>query len=138
VQDWGTPRAKTVTWYDPLVTASAGAGLSGLEFVRALADGTLPPAPLALILGFRAVEAAEGRVVFEATPDESVGNVMARSDHPAEIQRLASRPGNGEPGGAGLACFATRERPCRIGVLRRGLIFGGRYAGGDQGRVLSG
>ena len=76
MQDWGTPRAKTVTWYDPLVTASAGAGLSGLEFVRALADGTLPPAPLALILGFRAVEAAEGRVVFEATPDESVGNVM--------------------------------------------------------------
>jgi hypothetical protein len=43
----------------------------------------------------------------------------ADSDHPAEIQRLASRPGNGGPVGAGLACFAAREHPCRIGVFRR-------------------
>ena len=57
---------KTVQWYDPMVTASGGAGLSGLEFLRALRDGKLPPAPLAMLLGFRAVEAEEGRVVFEA------------------------------------------------------------------------
>jgi integrase/recombinase XerD len=29
-----------------------------------------------------------------------------------------------------LTCFAAREHPCRIGVPRRGLIFGGRCAGG--------
>ena len=62
--DWGTPRTKTVTWYDPEMTAAAGSGLSGLEFLQALVDGTLPPAPLVLLLGFRAVEAAAGRVVF--------------------------------------------------------------------------
>ena len=72
--DWGTPRTKTVTWYDPEMTAAAGSGLSGLEFLHALVDGTLPPAPLTMILGFRAVGAAEGRVVFEGTPDESVYN----------------------------------------------------------------
>ena len=70
VRDWGTPRTKTVTWYDPEMTAAAGSGLSGLEFLRALRDGKLPPAPLAMLLGFRAVEAERGRVVFEATPDE--------------------------------------------------------------------
>jgi uncharacterized protein (TIGR00369 family) len=74
--DWGAPMSKTVQWYDPLVTASGGAGLSGLEFLRALRDGKLPPAPLAMLLGFRAVEAEEGRVVFEAVPDESVYNVL--------------------------------------------------------------
>jgi uncharacterized protein (TIGR00369 family) len=74
--DWGAPMTKTVRWYDPAVTASGGAGLSGLEFLRALRDGKLPPAPLAMVLGFRAVEAEEGRVVFEATPDESVYNVL--------------------------------------------------------------
>ena len=73
---WGAPMTKTVQWYDPMVTASGGAGLSGLEFLRALRDGKLPPAPLAVLLGFRAVEAEEGRVVFEATPDESVYNVL--------------------------------------------------------------
>ncbi|HEX9527961.1 MAG TPA: hypothetical protein VF951_10710, partial [Streptosporangiaceae bacterium] len=45
----------------------------------------------------------------------------ARPDHPAEIQRLASRSGNGGSGGAGLACFAARARPCRIGVLSVGV-----------------
>jgi uncharacterized protein (TIGR00369 family) len=74
--DWGTPRTKTVTWYDPEMTAAAGSGLSGLEFLRALVDGRLPPAPLVLLLGFRAVEAEAGRVVFEGTPDESVYNVL--------------------------------------------------------------
>ena len=74
--DWGTPRTKTVTWYDPEMTAAAGSGLSGLEFLQALVDGRLPPAPLVMLLGFRAVEAEAGRVVFAGTPDESVYNVL--------------------------------------------------------------
>jgi uncharacterized protein (TIGR00369 family) len=74
--DWGAPMTKTVRWYDPMVTASGGSSLSGLEFVQALRDGRLPPAPLAMVLGFRAVEAEQGRVVFEATPDESAYNVL--------------------------------------------------------------
>ena len=73
---WGPPRAKTVTWYDPERTAAAGSALSGLEFLQALVDGTLPPAPLVLLLGFRAVEAGVGHVAFEGTPDESVYNVL--------------------------------------------------------------
>ena len=59
-----------------LFDLSGGSGLSGLEFLQALADGKLPPAPLAMLLGFRAVEAERGRVVFEATPDDSVYNVL--------------------------------------------------------------
>ncbi len=74
--DWGAPMTKTVQWYDPMVTASGGAGLTGLQFVRALRDGKLPAAPLAMLLGFRAVEAEQGRVVFEGVPDESVYNVL--------------------------------------------------------------
>jgi hypothetical protein len=61
-RDWGTPRTKTVTWYDPEMTAAAGSGLSGLEFLQALVDGRLPPAPLVLLLGFRAVDASPGQV----------------------------------------------------------------------------
>jgi hypothetical protein len=35
-----------------------------------------------------------------------------------------------------LPGFAASERPCRIGVLQRGSLFGGRDAGGDHRRVL--
>ena len=51
-----------------------GAGLSGLEFMRALSQGTIPPAPIAQLLGMRAVKVDVGLVVFACTPDESVYN----------------------------------------------------------------
>jgi uncharacterized protein (TIGR00369 family) len=72
--DWGAPSSKVITWYDPLVTSAAAAGMSGLEFLRAIRDGKLPPPPIAALLGFRPVEIEEGLVVFEGTPDESVYN----------------------------------------------------------------
>ena len=72
---WGPPRAKTVQWYDPMITAAAaGSGLSGLEFLRAIRDGKLPAPPIAALMGFHPVEVGEGYVVFEGTPDESVYN----------------------------------------------------------------
>jgi uncharacterized protein (TIGR00369 family) len=73
--DWGAPpSAKIVEWYDPKITAAAAFQISGLEFLRAIRDGKLPPAPIASLLGFRPVEVDPGRVVFEVTPDESVYN----------------------------------------------------------------
>ena len=43
--------------------------MTGLEFLRAIAAGELPGAPIAELLGFEAIEAEEGRVVFTAMPD---------------------------------------------------------------------
>jgi uncharacterized protein (TIGR00369 family) len=72
--DWGAAQAKTIEWYDPKITAAAASRLSGLEFLRAIADGKLPPAPIASLLGFRLAEVEHGRVVFEVAPDDSVYN----------------------------------------------------------------
>jgi uncharacterized protein (TIGR00369 family) len=74
--DWGPPRSKTVTWYDPAATVSEGAGLSGLAFMQALTEGRLPPPPIALLLGMRPRHVEQGEVVFECTPDESVYNPL--------------------------------------------------------------
>jgi hypothetical protein len=38
---WGPPREKTTTWYDPMATAAAGAGMDGRTFMEAIGDGTL-------------------------------------------------------------------------------------------------
>lgn len=72
--DWGEPRHKSITWYDPAVTAAAVATRSGLDFVRAIRDGELPPAPIASLFSMRAREVEAGLVVFECEPDESVYN----------------------------------------------------------------
>jgi uncharacterized protein (TIGR00369 family) len=42
--------------------------LSGLEFLRAIADGSLPAAPIGAVLGFRLVEVCHGLAVFEGEP----------------------------------------------------------------------
>jgi uncharacterized protein (TIGR00369 family) len=71
---WGSPRTRTVEWHDPGITAAGGLERSGLETMRAIRDGVLPPAPIGKLMQFdiRAVE--EGRVEFGCTLDESVYN----------------------------------------------------------------
>jgi hypothetical protein len=45
--------------------------MSGLEYLRAIARGELPAAPMADLLGFGFHEIEEGRVIFECVPAES-------------------------------------------------------------------
>jgi uncharacterized protein (TIGR00369 family) len=71
---WGEQRSKTVSWFDPLTSARAGASLSGLEHLRALLRGELPPPPIANLLGLTLVLAEPGDVQFSCTPDDSVYN----------------------------------------------------------------
>lgn len=72
--EWGPARTKSITWWDPAATVAGGAGMSGLEFIRALRDQTIPPPPIAILLGMRPVTAEPGLVVFKCTPDETVYN----------------------------------------------------------------
>ena len=44
--------------------------MTGLQLLRAMADGDVPPAPIALLMDFRPAELEEGRVVFTGTPGE--------------------------------------------------------------------
>jgi uncharacterized protein (TIGR00369 family) len=67
-------RTRTFSWQDPSITAAAGIELSGLECMRAIADGTLPPPPIARLLDFALVEVDEGRAVFAMEPAEWMYN----------------------------------------------------------------
>ena len=42
---------------------------TGLEFLQAMVAGRVPQPPMAATLGFRIAEVAEGRAVFEGTPE---------------------------------------------------------------------
>ena len=59
-----------VTWQDPVATFEQARGLSGLELMKGIKSGAVPPPPIAKTLGFDFVEAAEGRAVFAVEPDE--------------------------------------------------------------------
>jgi uncharacterized protein (TIGR00369 family) len=63
-------RSRTVTWQDPLAVAAAGAELKGIDYMRRLAAGELPPPPIAVLLRMRPVEVEPGRAVFEGEPGE--------------------------------------------------------------------
>jgi uncharacterized protein (TIGR00369 family) len=63
-------RTRVLSWQDPLATLAKGAGMSGLEYVEAIAAGELPPPPIAVLLRMEPVELEPGRAVFEGEPGE--------------------------------------------------------------------
>lgn len=71
---WGEPRSKTVTWHDPMATADAGARMSGLDYLTAVAEGRLPGSPIGGLMEFGLTGVTEGEVVFTCRPDESAYN----------------------------------------------------------------
>lgn len=68
--DTGTTRRRETVWEDPRPSAKAAAGMTGLEFMRAVRDGTIPAPPISVTLGFDLTEADEGRTVFTCMPGE--------------------------------------------------------------------
>ena len=63
-------RRRSYQWQDPAISAAAAPTMAGIDFLLAIADGTLPAAPIASTLGFTLASAEPGRVVFEFTPAE--------------------------------------------------------------------
>ena len=63
-------RSRTLVWQDPVPTAAAGATMEGIEYMRAIVAGELPPPPIAVTMRLRPIELEEGRVVFEGEPGE--------------------------------------------------------------------
>ena len=63
-------RTRTYEWEDPLPGAEAARGMSGLEYLLAIARGEFPRPPIMHTLGIDGAEFAEGRAVFTAVPQE--------------------------------------------------------------------
>ena len=65
-----TTRTREITWQDPVASMALGAELSGLEYVRAIQAGEIPPPPIAVVMNFSIEELEEGRAVFVGEPGE--------------------------------------------------------------------
>ena len=73
-QDWGPQQSRTVTWHSPGPGTAKGLSMAGIDYLRAMVDGTLPPPPISGLMRFEMVSADPGRVVFSCLPDESAYN----------------------------------------------------------------
>lgn len=71
-----TARVRTFGWDDPAQLLAELGGRSGLDALGAIADGLIPPPPIARLLGFELVEVAFGRVVFAFEPQEWMYNPL--------------------------------------------------------------
>lgn len=69
-------RTRTFSWQAPAIAAQAGLALEGLDYMLAIAEGRLPPPPIAQLLGLEVVEAEEGRAVFALEPAEWMYNPL--------------------------------------------------------------
>ncbi|HZE67687.1 MAG TPA: PaaI family thioesterase [Sporichthyaceae bacterium] len=63
-------RIRTYGWSDPQDTAAGATGRSGLDFIRALIAGELPPPPIAATMDFTITEADKGHVVVTSRVQE--------------------------------------------------------------------
>jgi uncharacterized protein (TIGR00369 family) len=69
-----TRRVRTVTWDDPFIVMQNAPGKTGLEILREIFEGRMPPPPISNLMGFTGVSADEGKVVFEGEPGEYLYN----------------------------------------------------------------
>ena len=63
-------RELNVTWRDPYAALEFAREMSGLDYMRALIDGEVPPPPMAELMGFTVVEVDEGYALFRGEPGE--------------------------------------------------------------------
>jgi uncharacterized protein (TIGR00369 family) len=67
-------RSRTYIWDDPIALRDAGAAMSGLDYLKAVFNRSLPPPPIAATMDFSGEEVEEGRAVFVGQPAEFLYN----------------------------------------------------------------
>lgn len=68
--DPGSTRRRELVWQDPVASFSQAAGLSGLEYMKAIISSEVPPPPIAVLMRMTPTEVEVGRAVFEGEPGE--------------------------------------------------------------------
>ena len=69
-----TERERTVQWDDVAPGLAVLPTLSGIDFLREMIEGRIPPPPIAKLMGFNLVEVGLGTATFVCDTDESQYN----------------------------------------------------------------
>ena len=139
-------RTLTVTWQDPVPLAQAARTMSGLEFLRAVRDGRLPPAPIQELIGMKLAEVEEGRAVWEFVPADQhynpIGTVHAGIAATLLDSAMACAVHSTLPAGKGYTTLEfkinlVRGVTMKAGALRASakVVHGGKSTATAEGRL---
>jgi uncharacterized protein (TIGR00369 family) len=67
-------RRRVVTWEDPMAAAEEALHLDGLSYLTEVAEGRIPPPPIANLLGMNVEKITAGQVVFALETGEHLYN----------------------------------------------------------------
>jgi acyl-coenzyme A thioesterase PaaI-like protein len=112
------------------VAADRRREMSGLQFVRGLVEGSLPLNTIARTLGYEVTEAADGRVVVTAKPNDAHLN-PAGTVHGGFAATLLDSC-------MGLAVWSTLEKGLGQTTLEFKISLRGRRVGTAEGRITDG
>jgi uncharacterized protein (TIGR00369 family) len=73
---WGAESSLTVSWNDPMPALALLQTRSGLDYLRGIKNGQLPPPPIAMLLGMDITVVEDGEVVFTLPPHASHYNPL--------------------------------------------------------------
>lgn len=65
-----TTRERTFTWEDPAPLLAEAAAMPGIEHIRAILAGAVPPPPMAKLMDFDLTAVREGHIEVTFTPQE--------------------------------------------------------------------
>ena len=126
--------------------AAACRTMSGIDFLRAIRDGRLPPAPMATLLGFSLVEVEPGHAVFECVPGERHYNPIGVVHGGLAMTLLDSAMGccvqSAMPPGAGYTTLEAKTNLVRAITIATGrlraigkLVHAGKRVATAEGRL---
>jgi uncharacterized protein (TIGR00369 family) len=139
-------RSLSVSWSDPQELAGAARSMPGIDFLRALRDGRLPGAPIAMLLGFSLVEVEPGHAVFECVPGEQHYNPIGVVHGGLAMTLLDSAMGccvqSAMPAGSGYTTLEAKTNLVRPITMATGklraigkLVHAGKRVATAEGRL---
>lgn len=73
---FGPAKEKTIRWHSPSAVLPQVARLSGIEYLRGVRDGEIPPPPMGALTIDELPVVEDGEIVLRSRPDESFLNTM--------------------------------------------------------------
>ena len=139
-------RTRTISWENPIAGMQRGRTMNGLDYLKALYEGVLPPPPISALMDIRLAEVSDGRVVFSALPAEyhynPLGTVHGSLAATLLDLALGSAIHSTLPAGTGYATLEIKINFLRPITHETGtvycegkVIYVGRRIGTAEGRV---